>query len=116
MLDCAAVAEGQVRLERDDASGVARLTLDNPERRNAYDPDMRGRLRDHLEQLAWDDDVKVVVLRGEGDVFSTGADMNNAYAWYGDGAKGNGRRPSQRRRLLVDRQTFAFYQFFLGYP
>jgi len=33
-----------------------------------------------------------------------------------DGEGGNGRRPSQRRRLLVDRQTFGFYQFFLGYP
>jgi enoyl-CoA hydratase/carnithine racemase len=50
-------------------------------------------------------------------VFSTGADMNNAYAWYGSGAKEEGkRRPSQRRRLLTDRQTFDFYQFFLGYP
>jgi enoyl-CoA hydratase/carnithine racemase len=44
--------------------------------------------------------------------------MNNAYDWYGDGAKDRDqkRRPSQRRRLLVDRRTFEFYQFFLGYP
>ena len=63
-------------------------------------------------------------------MFSTGADMNNAYAWYGDGTrrerersdKANGggaadrRRPSQRRRLLVDRQTFDFYHFLIGYP
>jgi enoyl-CoA hydratase len=94
---------------------------------------MRRQLGTFLEELAFDDDTKVVLLRGEGGVFSTGADMNNAYAWYGDGAKrpeggtngegnGNGearqtrRRPSQRRRLLTDRQTFDFYQFFLGYP
>jgi enoyl-CoA hydratase/carnithine racemase len=107
------VSDGRVRRDRDDASGIARLTLDNPERRNAYDPDMRRELGAHLEDLAYDDGVKVVVLRGEGGVFSTGADMNNAYSWYGEGTR---RRPSQRRRLLTDRQIFDFYQFFLGYP
>jgi enoyl-CoA hydratase len=114
------VSDGRVRMERDGASGIARVTLDHPERKNAYDPDMRRELGAHLEELAYDDDVKVVVLRGEGGVFSTGADMNNAYSWYGDGDR-NGtaaarRRPSQRRRLLTDRQIFDFYQFFLGYP
>lgn len=112
------VTDGRVVLQRDDETGIARLTLDNPERKNAYDPAMRRELGAHLEELAWDDDIKVVVLRGEGGVFSTGADMNNAYAWYGDAAKDKAtkRRPSQRRRLLTDRRTFDFYQFFLGYP
>jgi enoyl-CoA hydratase/carnithine racemase len=105
-------------MERDDASGIARVTLDNPARRNAYDPAMRLQLATHLDELAYDDDVKVVLLRGEGGVFSTGADMANAYDWYGDGATdpANRRRPSQRRRLLTDRRTFEFYHSFLGYP
>jgi enoyl-CoA hydratase len=119
-------------MQRDDESGIARLTLDNPERRNAYDPAMRERLGAYLEELAYDDMIKVVLLRGEGGVFSAGADMNNAYTWYGDGAQGNGvatapdaladssggrqRRPSQRRRLLTDRKTFEFYHFLVGYP
>lgn len=124
------MSDGRVRMERDDESGIARLTLDNPGRRNAYDPEMREQLGLYLDELAYDDAIKVVILRGEGGVFSTGADMNNAYAWYGDGTKsaangnGNGtteaaakgRRPSQRRRLLTDRKTFDFYHFFLGYP
>ena len=114
------MSDGRVRMERDGASGIARVTLDHPERKNAYDPDMRRDLGRHLEELAYDDGVKVVVLRGEGGVFSTGADMNNAYSWYGDGDR-NGtaaarRRPSQRRRLLTDRQIFDFYQSVLGYP
>jgi enoyl-CoA hydratase/carnithine racemase len=46
-------------------------------------------------------------------VFSTGADMKNAYAWY---ANGETRRPSQRRRLGVDRESFAFYHEFLNFP
>src|ERR1700689_5535163 len=127
------VSDGRVLMERDDQSGIARLTLNNPERRNAYDPAMREQMGAFLDELAYDDAIKVVILRGEGGVFSTGADMNNAYEWYADGAKpnadeesggnGNGsnpagrpRRPSQRRRLLTDRKTFDFYHFFLGYP
>jgi enoyl-CoA hydratase/carnithine racemase len=120
-------------MERDGRTGIARLTINNPERRNSYDAAMRGQLAAFLDELATDDDVKVVLLRGAGGTFSAGADMRNAYAWYGtadgaadsaaDGAAGsNGarprrpRRPSQRRRLAVDRETFGFYHDFLGYP
>lgn len=118
------MTDGRVVMERDPEAGIARLTIDNPERRNAYDPGMREQLGAHLDDLAMDDDVKVVLLRGEGGVFSTGADMGNAYAWYGRGTGGpepegerqRARRPSQRRRLSVDRKTFDFYHRFLGYP
>jgi len=111
-----------VVIERDEEAGIARLTLDNPSRRNAYDPPMRDQLGAYLDDLATDDAIKVVLLRGEGGVFSTGADMGNAYTWYEtDGAgseveRPSRRRPSQRRRLAVDRSTFDFYHNFLGYP
>lgn len=116
-----AVSDPRVRLERDGATGIARVTLANPQRRNAYDPAMRDELGRVLDDLAADDGIKVVLLRGDGGVFSTGADMVNAYSWYGDDAaraQGNGerRRPSQRRRLAVDRRTFGFYHEFMGYP
>jgi len=115
------VSDGRVRMERDRETGIARVTLDNPERRNAYDARMREQLGAYLDELALDDDVKVVLLRGSNGVFSTGADMANAYSWYGKGAADGGgdgrpRRPSQRRRLSVDRKTFDFYHNFLGYP
>jgi enoyl-CoA hydratase len=115
------VSDSRVLLERDASTGIARLTLDNPARRNAYDPPMREQLGAYLDELAADDDVKVVLLRGEGGVFSTGADMANAYSWYGkDTAAADGQRPqqrpSQRRRLSVDRKTFDFYHNFMGYP
>jgi enoyl-CoA hydratase/carnithine racemase len=108
----------RVLLERDEKTGIARITLNDPERKNTYDPEMRGQIGAYLRELADDDGVKVVVLRGEGGVFSTGADMGNAYSWYesnGEG-KGKARRPSQRRRLNVDRNAFDFYNVFLGYP
>jgi enoyl-CoA hydratase/carnithine racemase len=122
------LSDARILMERDGATGIARISFNRPERRNSYDPAMREQLGEYLDELADDDQVKVVILRGEGGVFSTGADMANAYAWYGDGAASdiNGtkeaqpsrrtRRPSQRRRLTVDRQSFDFYHNYLGYP
>jgi len=119
------VSDDRVLIERDLVTGIARISLNNPERRNSYDPSMREQLGSYLDEIAMEDDIKVVLLRGEGGVFSTGADMGNAYSWYGDDAEpdrtggvGDGarpRRPSQRRRLSVDRRTFSFYHDFLGY-
>lgn len=106
-------ATDRVLLEVDHATHIARLTINNPERRNTYDPPMRRRMQELLDDVAADDGVKVLVLRGAAGVFSTGADMNNAYSWYD---KGETRRPSQRRRLGVDRQTFAFYQAYAQFP
>ncbi|MBV9350407.1 MAG: enoyl-CoA hydratase/isomerase family protein, partial [Mycobacterium sp.] len=77
-----------------------------------------------LDRVADDDDLTVVLLRGADGVFSTGADMNNAYGWYGDreAEKGGAEkpatpsRPSQRRRLTVDRKSFGFYHNLMGFP
>jgi enoyl-CoA hydratase len=116
------VSDDRVLVERDLGTGIATISLNNPERRNSYDPEMREQLSRYLDDIALEDDIKVVLLRGEGGVFSTGADMGNAYAWYGDkerspedGETSRPRRPSQRRRLSVDRRTFDFYHNFLGY-
>ena len=57
---------------------------------------MREQLGAYLDELAADDDIKVVLLRGEGGVFSTGADMANAYSWYGKDAAADGRPAALR--------------------
>jgi len=117
------VSDTRVKMERDESAGIARLTLDNPARRNAYDALMREQLGAYLDEIASDDDIKVVLLRGAGGVFSTGADMANSYSWYdkgtgqtGENGGGRRKRPSQRRRLSIDRKIFSFYHNFLGYP
>lgn len=107
--------DGDVHLDVDRDAHVARLTIDRPARKNAYDPPMREQMRRFLHEVADDDDVKVVLLRGAGGVFSTGADMANAYSWY-ERSDGSRRRPSQRRRLAVDRNSFGFYHDFMHYP
>ena len=40
--------------------------------------------------------------------------MANSYSWYESNE--SGRRPSQRRRLSVDRESFGFYHEFLTFP
>jgi enoyl-CoA hydratase/carnithine racemase len=107
--------DGGVHLEVDTERHVARLTIDRPARKNAYDPPMREQMHRYLQAVADDDAVKVLLVRGADGVFSTGADMANAYSWY-DADDGPRRRPSQRRRLAVDRASFGFYHDFLHLP
>ncbi len=58
-----------------DAHGVARLTLNRPEARNAMSQQMIRDLRAAAAQLAADNAVRVVVLTGAGDVFCAGGDL-----------------------------------------
>ncbi|OBG83068.1 enoyl-CoA hydratase [Mycobacterium sp. E802] len=112
------MTDDRVLFEVDDDHRIATITLNNPKQRNSYDAAMRDELARHLDVAADDDDITVVLLRGAEGVFSTGADMNNAYGWYGDGKKEEQKksRPSQRRRLTVDRKSFGFYHNFMGFP
>ncbi len=104
----------RVVLEKDAATHIARITLNQPEKKNCYDPPMRRALREAMEDIANDDDMKVLLLRGAGSIFCTGADMRNAYSWYE--TKGDERRPSQRRKIAVDRESFSFYHDYIGFP
>lgn len=57
------------------ADGVALLTLDRPERRNALSIALRDALADALDGLAADESVRCVVLTGAGSTFSAGFDL-----------------------------------------
>ena len=112
-------ADNRVLFEVDHDGRIATITLNNPAHRNSYDASMREAMARHLDTVAEDDDITVVVLRGAEGVFSTGADMNNAYGWYGEAdttTEPRRSRPSQRRRLTVDRKTFGFYHNLMGFP
>jgi enoyl-CoA hydratase/carnithine racemase len=54
---------------------LAVLTLNHPEKRNPLSRAMLTRLRDALGSLAEDRAVRVVILRAEGRVFSSGHDL-----------------------------------------
>ena len=115
----------RVLFEIDPEKRIATITLNNPKQRNSYDASMREAVARCLDRVADDDDLTVVLLRGADGVFSTGADMNNAYGWYGERSSEQSadsetrsakNRPSQRRRLTVDRKSFSFYHNLMGFP
>ena len=56
--------------------GIAVLTLNNPRRQNALSNSLLRALHSLLEQINDDPAVRVVVLRSEGPVFSSGHDLN----------------------------------------
>jgi enoyl-CoA hydratase/carnithine racemase len=75
---------GAVRYEVQ--SGVAWITIDQPETRNALDADVRRGLFESLGLAAAADDVKVVVLTGAGDrIFCCGTDLDLARVLDPDG-------------------------------
>jgi enoyl-CoA hydratase len=65
-----------VRVER-PRDGVALVTLDRPERMNAMAFDVMIPLRDALEEVSHDNDVRAVVLTGAGGAFCSGADLED---------------------------------------
>ena len=55
--------------------GVALVTLDRADKKNALSIALRDQVSDELDRLAADESVKVVVITGAGDVFSAGFDL-----------------------------------------
>lgn len=64
-------------LQSIDAKGVATLTLNRPEKRNALDSDLIGLLKDAVESLDARADVRIITIEGAGDYFCAGGDIGS---------------------------------------
>lgn len=64
-----------VTLERPSAQH-AKLWIDRPEKRNAFDAALIEALLEQLQQLAAEPELRVITLGGKGKHFSAGADLN----------------------------------------
>lgn len=53
----------------------ALITLNRPEAKNAFSPEMIRLWREYLEEAKKDDRVKVIILTGKGDTFCSGGDI-----------------------------------------
>jgi len=73
---------GKIRVAQDGA--IARITLFNPERRNAIGPQMVNELLWALSDAAEDSAVRVVVITGEGKAFCAGGDFAQMTGGAGD--------------------------------
>ena len=56
--------------------GVATLTFDDPERRNAMTEAMGRALAQQVRELSVDNDLRAVILTGAGSAFSAGGDLD----------------------------------------
>ena len=61
----------------DVSEGVARLTLNRPDRLNSFNVEMHGEVRDALSRLAEDRAARVLVLTGAGRGFCAGQDLGD---------------------------------------
>jgi enoyl-CoA hydratase/carnithine racemase len=67
--------EDIIRYEKDPATRIATITFDRPDQLNAPTIGARRRYGDLIFKASLDDDVKVLVIRGEGDDLGSGADL-----------------------------------------
>jgi methylglutaconyl-CoA hydratase len=65
----------EVRSAIDEDTGIARITLDRPERRNALNRALVEELKDSLALAQSDDRVRVIAIAGAGPDFCAGADL-----------------------------------------
>jgi enoyl-CoA hydratase/carnithine racemase len=83
----AAAQHTQIAYEVTD--GVATITLDRPERLNAFTNVMAAELLDAFDDADADDEVRVVVVTGRGRAFCAGADLRAGGATF-DPSAGEG--------------------------
>ncbi|MDH3640934.1 MAG: enoyl-CoA hydratase/isomerase family protein [Gammaproteobacteria bacterium] len=69
------MSEEQVLISERPMDGVAQLTLNRPEKKNALSHALRTELVSELAGLGEDDSVQAVVLTGAGGVFCAGFDL-----------------------------------------
>jgi enoyl-CoA hydratase/carnithine racemase len=76
-----------IKLQRD--ADVVLITLNRPERLNAWHSPMRIELREALSSLDVDDSVRGIILTGAGDrAFSAGQDLDETQGFAGSDAAG----------------------------
>jgi enoyl-CoA hydratase/carnithine racemase len=84
------MSDAPVLYERRDP-GIALITLNRPERLNAWNGELEQAYFSHLDAAAADPDVKVIVVTGAGRGFCAGADMDTLQ---GLGADQSGAAPA----------------------
>jgi enoyl-CoA hydratase/carnithine racemase len=75
-------------LLRQDMDGIATLTLNRPQARNALSEALMAALGDELAAIAADRTIRVVIIRANGPVFSAGHDLKELTARRSDPDRG----------------------------
>ena len=86
----------------EDGTGFAEILLNRPERRNALIPEVAEGIMNALEDIDQDDDISVVILRGQGGYFCSGIDLK---------ALQSGASAGTARKDAIRHMHLAFYHY-----
>ena len=106
--------EKVVLFEKKD--GIAKITLNRPDRLNAVTPELSARLKENIDDACKDDEIKVIVITGAGRGFCAGADLGAGADTFNRDVRDNkDQRPIKGKNLewLRDgggRTTLAIYE------
>ena len=91
----------QYRIDR--AAKIATVTLSNPGKRNAAPFWGEDQLLECIDDWEKNDDVKVVIIKGEGEHFCGGHDLESYFDGFGMRSKTNERDLPNRHKLRMER-------------
>lgn len=84
----------------DVADNILTLTLARPDKLNAYNPQMQAEMIAALDRADADDDVRAVIVTGEGRAFCAGADLSGGASTFDYGGESEWR--SEERAVGAD--------------
>jgi enoyl-CoA hydratase len=95
-----------VRLDHEPGQLVAEIVFDRPERLNAWQWTSTNELCGICDDLRFDDEVRVVVIRGEGRAFCAGEDLKPER--HDVRERHTGRSPAEQVRNSYERARYCF--------
>ncbi len=99
------MSENQEPVQFQVTDRMARVTLNRPDRHNAFNSNVIDQLDEILSELEGREDVIALVLRGRGESFSAGADLNWMEEAAGASEKENREDALELARMLNDLYT-----------
>ena len=91
-------------------NGIAMITMNRPEKRNALSPGLFQGIFTSVDDAASDDEIKVIIITGKGEAFCSGADVKSMAA--GDLQ----RRPERPPEQADNTRRAPFAQQFMECP
>jgi len=93
------MSQEQIRYE--SSGGIARITLNRPERLNSFTTQMHGELREALARVASGGEARVLLVTGEGRAFCAGQDLSDRAVAPGEAPVDLGTSIEENYRPLV---------------
>jgi trans-feruloyl-CoA hydratase/vanillin synthase len=95
-----------VKVEKDE--GIAWITLNRPEKRNAMNPTLHREMVEVLEELEFDPEAKILVITGAGDSWCAGQDLREFF-------RALDKKPRERAQAGRDAQQWRWKKLYT-YP